>query len=119
VLWGSKQREPSLTEVVKDLQLEPAPWLAKLDPEGQLMFHDGQPLSAAFLLSSAEQLSVVFEPFGDELVVKPDNHLRVLVYGSQADPVEVRHSPGCISVWASPEAVVHVWNKAGEHVLRY
>jgi hypothetical protein len=58
-----------------------------------------------------DRCSIVFEPYGAEVVLLADDELRVRVVTTDEAEFEIAYAPGCISVWL-PTSVVSFWAKS-------
>lgn len=71
-----------------------------------------------FLLSTAEQdgpLQVRFEPIGPDYLIRPGDHLRIIVTNSPSDdPIEVTSGCGWVTIWPAPAAQIRATNASGE-----
>lgn len=64
-----------------------------------------------------EQCSVLLEPYGIEYVVVVDDHLLLDIDISDDSTIEVRYSPGCITLWLPVSVVsVQATNRIGDTI---
>jgi hypothetical protein len=61
-------------------------------------------------------LTIVLEPWGDELEVPPMETYYVVVRSTNEGTIEVAHRPDAMTVWAWPGAVMDVFDRNGRTV---
>jgi hypothetical protein len=65
----------------------------------------------------AKWCSVLFEPYGFELILHAKDQLRLEIGGAGGEALELAYSPGCITIWL-PSSVTQVraWNRLNERI---
>lgn len=74
-------------------------------------------LTLTLTCSDTVNLSVVFEPYGSEHWLVPDDAIRVELTGPTEAELEIHYSPDCISLWPGPGTeLTGAWNRLGDEL---